>query len=400
MVNLLDLKRQAAQLGSETALKLKQVNDGTITVSQFKQYMTGPTGAIAKDAEITASIKAFEAAQSVAGHAGASGGVPQFSGLRSKMSDIAPLGFGEQQLKEMHQAVVSRQSYAIKRKDFSSVDSLLPPQLSSEVIGPQYEDRIADHLPAQATTAPSWEYIRHTSTTGAVAPVGEGEAKPELVFVTDKVVVPMIKLAAHAATSHESIEDWGNFATYVTGELRRQLLDAENDQLLNGDGTDGNATGFLATSGILVQALTDETPLDGIELAIAKLRTGAALATANLLILHPNTWSATRRSKDLQDRYLTTADPTTDVASSAWGVPVLTTTQIAAGAGLLLDTRKAAYVVVRESFSLKTGNSDDDFVRNLTRFIGEERLNLAVERPGGGVQDHRPSDQLGRPECG
>jgi hypothetical protein len=48
---------------------------------------------------------------------------------------------------------------------------------------------------------------------------------------------------------------------------------------------------------------------------------------------------------------------------------------------VLLDTRKAGYVVVRETLSLRTGKSDDDFVRNQVRWVSEERLALAVERP-------------------
>ncbi len=48
---------------------------------------------------------------------------------------------------------------------------------------------------------------------------------------------------------------------------------------------------------------------------------------------------------------------------------------------MLLDTRKAGYVVVRETLSLRTGKSDDDFVRNQVRWVSEERLALAVERP-------------------
>lgn len=124
-----------------------------------------------------------------------------------------------------------------------------------------------------------------------------------------------------------------------------------------------------------------ETPLDGIESAIATLRTGPALADANLAIFHPNTWSAIRKSKDQYGRYLTTPDPTSDTAKSVWGVPVLQTTQISAGDGLLLDTTKYGRVWQREGLSLRTGYAGSDFTSNILRFVCEERLNLAVERP-------------------
>ncbi|MDX1874360.1 phage major capsid protein [Mycolicibacterium sp. 120266] len=94
-----------------------------------------------------------------------------------------------------------------------------------------------------------------------------------------------------------------------------------------------------------------------------------------------HTWSALQRVKDRQGRYIVQTDPTVGAASSIWGVEVLPTMTIAAGVGALVDTRKMGYVVVRESLTLRTGTNADVFSRNLVRWVGEERLALAVERP-------------------
>ncbi len=299
-----------------------------------------------------------------------------------------PLGFSQEQLRAMHAAILENRTLKIESRAFSTVDPLLPPQLWPVVIGPEYEDRLLDRLPGAAATAPSVEFIQHQSTTGTPAPTAEGAVKSELVYNTDKVIIPMVKIAAHTATSWESLYDFLVWQSYVTAEISRQVINVENDQLLNGSGTGGNVAGFLHTTGILVYQVggpgttpDGETPLDGIESAIAALRTGPALATADLAIFHPSTWSAIRKSKDTMGRYLTTPDPTADTASSLWGVPVLQTTQIAAGDGLLLDTTKFGRVWLRESLNMRTGYMNDDLVRNQIRFVCEERLNLAVERP-------------------
>jgi len=92
-------------------------------------------------------------------------------------------------------------------------------------------------------------------------------------------------------------------------------------------------------------------------------------------------WSALRRVKTTYGQFIVSPDPTADEANQLWGCAVLPTTQIAAGDGLLLDTNKFGFVVVREAISLRTGTNDDDFTRNLVRWISEERLELAVERP-------------------
>jgi Phage capsid family len=98
-------------------------------------------------------------------------------------------------------------------------------------------------------------------------------------------------------------------------------------------------------------------------------------------VLNPLTWSAMRRTKDSQNRYLVTPDPTAEAVNQLWGVEVLVTTVQAAGTGLLIDTSKFGRVLVREGLSLRTGSNNDDFTHNLVRFVGEERLALAVESP-------------------
>jgi HK97 family phage major capsid protein len=143
---------------------------------------------------------------------------------------------------------------------------------------------------------------------------------------------------------------------------------------------------MLTTSGILTFAATGTTAsppnnFDDIAGAIAALRTGPALAEPDLILMHPNTWANIRTQKDTLGRYLTTPDPTDDQAEQVWGIDVLQSTAFAAGTGILLDTTLFGRVAVREALTLRVGYANDDLVRNILRYVGEERLNLAVERP-------------------
>ena len=60
---------------------------------------------------------------------------------------------------------------------------------------------------------------------------------------------------------------------------------------------------------------------------------------------------------------------------------MLQRTAFGAGTGILLDTTLFGRVAVREPLTLRIGYANDDLVRNILRYVGEERLNLAVERP-------------------
>jgi HK97 family phage major capsid protein len=312
----------------------------------------------------------------------------------SQSNAVAPLHFDAESLRQLHTAIQSRQSRQITARAYSSADPLLPPQLWPDVLGPIHESRVLDRLPVFATSLPMVRYVRHTSTTGSPALVAEGAVKPELVLNVDYVDAAVVKLAAHVGVSEEIIDDWDTFYSYVQQEIVAQVIDVENAEVLAGNGTSGHLTGLSHVSGILTHDATADTgtgvtAIDSIEKSIAALRTGPSLAVANLLVLHPNTWSALRRLKDTSGRFLfigSDSDPTQAEANSIFGVNVLVTTQQAAGSALLLDTTKFGRALVRSPLTLKVGYTQDDFVRNIVRVIAEERFVLQVERPSAVLQ--------------
>jgi HK97 family phage major capsid protein len=292
---------------------------------------------------------------------------------------VSPLAFSEESLKGLHAAASTRQSLTVKA--FANVAGLLPAQLAPGVLGPIHENRLLDRLPATPISAPSYEYIRHSSSTGTPGVTAEGAAKPEVTLNTSSQIATVVKLAAHFGISHEALSDFPTFLSYAHTEMTRQIQDVENSELLNGSGTGGHLQGLMLTTGALTHTVTSETALDAIEMSIAQLRVGSSLAEANLLVLHPSTWSALRRSKDTQGRYLVNPDPTAADGQRIWDVDVLVTTVQAAGAGLLLDTNKFGRILVREGITVATGTNTDDFSKNIQRWVIEERLALAVERP-------------------
>jgi HK97 family phage major capsid protein len=292
---------------------------------------------------------------------------------------VSPLAFSEASLKGLHAAASTRQSLTVKA--FANVAGLLPAQLAPGVLGPIHENRLLDRLPATPISAPSYEYIRHSSSTGTPGVTAEGAAKPEVTLVTSSQIATVVKLAAHFGISHEALSDFPTFLSYAHTEMTRQIQDVENSELLNGSGTGGHLQGLMLTTGALTHTVATETALDAIEMSIAQLRVGSSLAEANLLVLHPATWSALRRSKDTQGRYLVNPDPTAADGQRIWDVDVLVTTTQAAGAGLLLDTSKFGRVLVREGITVATGTNTDDFSKNIQRWVIEERLALAIERP-------------------
>jgi HK97 family phage major capsid protein len=275
-------------------------------------------------------------------------------------------------------------------KDFNdTVEAVIPPQLASWITEAIHERRLLDRLPSTATEAPSFRIARHISTTGAAAIVQEGQPKPEVKLNLDHIDLVMKKIACHTAESWEVLQDLDVFTRYVQQELPLRLIETENHQLLYGRGDSFNELlGFWSTPSVLLHDCTPSAMaasktayLDDIEESIEQLRSGPALAEPNLFVTSPSTWSALRRVKDDLNRYILAADPSQDEVNSIWGIPVLVTTKAVPGDGFLLDTTKFGRAIIREGLSVRQGTDSDDFTRNLLRWVWEERLNLACERP-------------------
>lgn len=265
----------------------------------------------------------------------------------------------------------------------ANIGDSMPPVLVPGIVGRSHEPtRIAAQLPSAQMTAPSLEYLRHVSTTGAAATVAPGGLKPEVIFLTDTIILKASKIAAVSGVYDESLQDFAGFAQFISSELNRVYTDAENLQLLLGDGTGTNQTGLLNTNGVIVRPKGTDTALDALEQASQDLRVGPAYTEPTLYVMHPVDFGAVRRAKDSQGRYLVSVDPTVAETSALWGVPVVQTTQITQGTALALNTVDACQVWYRQGVTVDTSNSNnDDYQRNITRFRIEARLGLAVVKP-------------------
>jgi len=309
------------------------------------------------------------------------GGIPAHGTGYKAVGNAPSLDLTEQQAHEMYAALKAGQRSRVEFKaatDFTGQ----PAQMLPGIVARGHEPtRLLDHVPATPMTGPSIEFVSHTSTTGAAATVARGGLKPEVEFGITQVILTAKKIACWASVPDELLFDFGTFTQYLSGELRRVIIDAENSQVLSGDGLGENLTGLLGATGVITRAKGTDTVLDALEQAINDLRTGPAYVEPDTIVLHPSNWSLARRQKDTQGRYLT-GDPVDGPNSTLWGVPVLVTTSMPAGTGLVANLAMATTAFIRQGPVMDTTNSSGtDFVYNITRFRIEERLALGIQRP-------------------
>jgi HK97 family phage major capsid protein len=392
-VQQLEARRDTARHAAEQ-ICLTAKNAGRETLSEFEQrsfddHLATVRALTARIADEESEIARAQLPAHLAHLGTGRYSTPHSSGRASAPNTagaLAPLEFEHDEIRRLQGAAQRGENCRIENRAFSTADSLLPAQLFPYPVEHIHENRLLDKLPGVTMDAPQISFIRHISTTGNPAPTAEGAMKNEIVLNTDALTLRAVKIAGNTGLSYEIINDFEAFHQYAVIELQRQVIDQENQQLLTGDGTAPDMTGFFNTSGILTHdASTDTgtgiTVWDSLNIALNLLRNGPALAVGNLWVFNPNDWNAIRRVKDLYGRFLVSADPSDDQVNQAWGIPVFADIWCPQGTGLLLDTTKFGYVGVREPLTVRVGYAGTDFQQNILRFVGEERLVLCVTRP-------------------
>lgn len=262
---------------------------------------------------------------------------------------------------------------------------------------------IRDLVSKRQTASDTVEYVRQTVQTTAAAMVPEattsaaptapgtagalvnaagGGYKPEGSIAYEVVTATVRTLAEWIPATKRSLADVSQLRGLIDQELKDDLAEVEENQILNGSGSGENLTGILNTSGIQTQALS--ATVDGVDpktetalKARTKVRvTGRARPTA--YVLNPLDWEAislARIAKNPQNEGTANAVPVLH------GLPVVESEAIAQGTGLIGDFRKAV-IWDREQASISVTDSHADFfIRNLVAILAEQREAFGVLRP-------------------
>lgn len=321
-------------------------------------------------------------------------------GAKGLGKDLYPFGLPKNELRQAYEVTKRGGNYIIEDKSFASgivtkgtdgsgnpftsVDSLLVAQQAPGIVPEYFEARLMDHLPVVAISAPSYQFIQHNFASDSGGPdfVAEGQTKAQWNPASQKVVVTSQKIAGFYDESTESRSDYAQWSGYLVNTLFQKIMVKENAAILYGTVSSGlGIQGWSTLSGILTHAAGSDpsgsTNLDSLELAINAMRiTSGVYATPSICIMHPSTWSYTRRLKDTQGRYIT-GDPLHEGVTSVWGVPVITTTAANVGDAFLVDRAKFGSVLVHEGIQTHMGYNGDGLINNILTTVAEERINVA-----------------------
>ncbi|VXC30857.1 Phage major capsid protein [Microbacterium sp. 8M] len=226
---------------------------------------------------------------------------------------------------------------------------------------------------AAAPTAPG--------TAGALVPAAGGGYKPEGTLAFQKVTATVKTIAEWVPATKRGLADAKQLRGLIDDELRADLAEEEEDQILNGDGTGENLTGILQTSGIQTQALVTDM-LTTIRKAKTKVRT-VGRVIPNGILMNPEDVEALDLSKPTSgDGQFYGPGPFANAnIPTVWGLPIVESEAIAVKTALIGDFSKAVLWDREQASITATDSHADFFIRNLVAVLGEERVAFGVTRP-------------------
>lgn len=264
---------------------------------------------------------------------------------------------------------------------------------------------IRDLVSVRRTGSDAVEYVKQTAHTNNAAPVPEatssaapttgassgaaltlaagGGYKPEgaWAFVRDTAVVKTI--AEWVPATKRALSDVAALEGLINDELRADIAEAEEAQILAGDGTGENFTGVLTVSGTQTQAFSTDILVTARKAKTKAQVVGRVNPTA--YVFSPGDVEKIELIKDTTGQYIG-GGPFAGAQRTLWGIPYLASESLSDGTAVLADWKKAV-LWDREQTTVTVSDSHADFfIRNLVAILAEERLAFAVTRPAAFVK--------------
>lgn len=257
---------------------------------------------------------------------------------------------------------------------------------------PQQRRVMRDLLRTIPIQSSSVDYAVQTSRTNAAAPVAEGAAKPYSDYAWSEATAPVRTIAHLTKITRQAMDDAPRLVGEIDQEMRYGLSLVEEVQILFGNNTGQNlhgimpqATAFALPAGFVLNEKALATRVDVLRIAMVQAQFNSLFPSTGIVI-NDLDWAAIELTKTTDGAYLF-ANPQGIAGRNLWGIPVVATPAMTVDNFLTgnFDVGATLYDRMGVEVLISTEN-DKDFENNLATMRAEERIALAVKRPGAFVK--------------
>lgn len=240
--------------------------------------------------------------------------------------------------------------------------------------------QVTDVVPQTTTNQAAIKYMEETTFTNNAAEVAEGGTYGEAALALTERTSIVEKIGVWLPVTDEQLADVGQANSYINRRLPFMVQQRLDGQILVGDGTSPNLSGFLDVSGTQTQAKgADPTP-DAVYKAMDKvLVTGRS--TPGAAIFHPNDWQPVRLLRTSDGVYIW-GSPSDAGPARIWGIPVILSDAITEGTALVGDFANFSELAIRAGIEMKVTDAHSDFfIKGKQAIRADMRCAFTVYRP-------------------
>jgi HK97 family phage major capsid protein len=239
------------------------------------------------------------------------------------------------------------------------------------------------HVP---TSSNAIEFSKEASFTNSAAEAAEGAAKAESALTWSLVNMPVSTVAHWIKISRQLANDNRALAAYVDNRMRYGVQRRVETQLVNGNGTAPNISGFLDTGNFTAHGYADAALGSVLKKLVLIRKIMGDLEVAgympDAIVLNPADWA------QIEIDIMTATSNAVRVQVDANGVQRLFGVPVVKSVGMTADTfavgafAQHGTIYDRESVVVDMSESDsDNFTKNLITLRAERRLALTSEVP-------------------
>lgn len=283
--------------------------------------------------------------------------------------------------KQLLSGNVHRARLEVKNSVFSDSDTVFPFQKPGVIGGDFAPLTIRALLRSVPVSSNMVNSLREASWTNSAAEVSQGASKPESDVSFEQYNVPITTVAHWLKVSNQLLADAPAIMAYIDTRARDGLAQRIDAQLLNGNGSSPNLSGFTDSGNFTAYSPeSNDNLVDAINRA--KYQLWAVGNMPDTVIVNPADWGAMEITRDsgTSGPYLYGA-PGTVAGMNPFGLRVVLSNHMDEGKFLVAAMDMAAVLYTRSGAVVEMGYVNEDFTKNLVTIRVEERLGLGVEKP-------------------
>ena len=221
-------------------------------------------------------------------------------------------------------------------------------------------------IPQGSTTSDVVRFVKESGYSNGAAATAEGATMGQSDFDFTATDANVQKIASYFRISEEMLNDTPQLTSYLSARAPEKLLEVEDTQILNGNGTAPNLSGIITdaaafSAGGFANAIESANEFDVLTVALNQL--SLANYAADYIMINPTDFHKILLLKSSQNEYLV-KDWNQGLQPRINGVPVILNTAITSDKYLVGNFGMGTQLWVRDNVGVEFFREDGTNVRD------------------------------------